>query len=113
MRTTSMNAFLAVLVSTLGGCAWHAADVAPDTAARNPTVSQAAWDTLDLDGSGHLDRDELRSRRAVGLLQDFSHADRDGDGRISRGEWELWWPHMRRTPTAPDLARLNAGDSGH
>lgn len=110
MPTPTRNALFAVIVSVLGGCAWHTADVAPDSAVREAALSQAAWDSLDLDGSGHLDRDELRSRRAVGLLQDFNRADRDSDGHVSRGEWELWWPHMRRTPTSADLARLNAGD---
>lgn len=56
--------------------------------------SDAAWASLDLDADGSLSRDELERQRAVGLLQDFPNADTDGDGIVSRQEWDAWWPRM-------------------
>jgi hypothetical protein len=56
--------------------------------------SDAAWASLDLDASGSLSLDELERQRAMGLLQDFPNADADGDGNVSRQEWDAWWPRM-------------------
>jgi len=59
-----------------------------------PIESEAAWAALDLDHDGALSRDELEQQRAMGLLQDLPNADTDADGRVSRQEWDAWWPKM-------------------
>jgi len=90
----------------LGACAsWHA----PVTVVMppEPTGSDAAWATLDLDRDGTLERRELDARRAVALLQDLPAADSDGDGAVSRAEWDRWWPRMTRTAPSPSMQRLN------
>jgi len=56
--------------------------------------SNAAWATIDLNNDGSLSLDELEQQRAMGLLQDFSNADTDHDGHVSRTEWDAWWPRM-------------------
>jgi hypothetical protein len=56
--------------------------------------SSAAWALLDADNDGVLSVDELDQQQAMGLLQDFPNADTDRDRRISRAEWDLWWPRM-------------------
>jgi hypothetical protein len=56
--------------------------------------SSAAWALLDSDNDGSLSVDELDQQQAMGLLQDFPNADADHDRRISRAEWDLWWPRM-------------------
>ena len=56
--------------------------------------SSAAWATLDLDNDGVLSLDELEQERAMGLLQDFPQADGDHDRRVSKAEWDAWWPRM-------------------
>lgn len=56
--------------------------------------SDAAWASQDLDQDGSLSWDELEQQRAMGLMQDFRAADGDGDGRVSRQEWDAWWPRM-------------------
>jgi hypothetical protein len=56
--------------------------------------SSAAWALLDSDNDGSLSVDELDQQQAMGLLQDFPNADADHDRRISRAEWDMWWPRM-------------------
>ena len=56
--------------------------------------SSAAWATLDPDNDGRLTLDELEQQRAMGLLQDLPNADTDHDGRVSKAEWDAWWPRM-------------------
>lgn len=56
--------------------------------------SSAAWTALDPDNDGVLTVDELEQQRAMGLLQDFPNADADHDGRLSKAEWDAWWPRM-------------------
>ncbi len=56
--------------------------------------SAAAWATFDLDNDGVLSLDELEQERAMGLLQDFPQADGDHDRRVSKAEWDAWWPRM-------------------
>ncbi|HJT99343.1 MAG TPA: hypothetical protein VJ696_13580 [Rhodanobacteraceae bacterium] len=63
---------------------------APD----QPIDSTAAWSLIDLDGDGSLSVDELEQQRAMGLMQDFPNADADSDGRVSKTEWDAWWPRM-------------------
>ncbi len=56
--------------------------------------STAAWALLDADNDGSLSIDELDQQQAMGLLQDLRYADTDGDHRISKAEWDVWWPRM-------------------
>jgi len=56
--------------------------------------STAAWTLLDADNDGVLGVDELDQQQAMGLLQDFANVDTDHDHRISRAEWDVWWPRM-------------------
>jgi hypothetical protein len=56
--------------------------------------SDAAWAIQDLNQDGSLSLDELEQQRAMGLLQDFPNADANGDGGVSRQEWDAWWPRM-------------------
>ncbi|HEV7490855.1 MAG TPA: hypothetical protein VGO25_08625 [Rhodanobacteraceae bacterium] len=56
--------------------------------------STAAWTSLDQDSDGVLSLDELEQERAMGLLQDFPNADTDRDHRVSKSEWDAWWPRM-------------------
>ena len=56
--------------------------------------SSAAWALLDADNDGSLTVDELDQQQAMGLLQDFSNADTNADQRISKAEWDAWWPRM-------------------
>jgi hypothetical protein len=56
--------------------------------------SSAAWATLDLNNDGSLSLDELEQQRAMGLLQDLSAADTNHDDRVTKEEWDAWWPRM-------------------
>jgi hypothetical protein len=56
--------------------------------------STAAWALLDADNDGSLTVDELDQQQSMGLLQDFPNVDGDHDDRISRAEWDAWWPRM-------------------
>lgn len=56
--------------------------------------SAAAWALLDADNDGSLTVTELDQQQAMGLLQDFPNADTDRDRRISKAEWDVWWPRM-------------------
>lgn len=51
--------------------------------------SLASFDQLDADKNGKLSKSELGADEAVGL--EFSKIDRDGDGTISRDEWNAHW----------------------
>lgn len=63
--------------------------------------SSAAWARLDTDGNGHLDQDELWQQRALALMQDFETADANQDARMSRAEWDRWWPRLDRSARHP------------
>jgi hypothetical protein len=74
--------------------------------------SAAAWALLDSDSDGALSVDELEQQQAMGLLQDLPNADANGDRRISREEWDAWWPrmtdHVVRENGAPTAALVSA-----
>jgi hypothetical protein len=36
------------------------------------------------------------------LLQDFPNVDSDHDHRISKAEWDVWWPRMTDHLVRPD-----------
>ena len=94
--TTLSKLALAAAAALLTSCAttgerFHVvAERMPDTA----LDSSAAWASLDLDADGVLSIDELEQQRAIGVLQDFPNADTDRDHRVSKTEWDAWWPRM-------------------
>ena len=101
-------------LSALAGCAFMlgACSSVPridsDTATSAPRAgSDAAWERLDPDQDGFLTVAELESQRGVALLRDLWRADTDRDDRVSRQEWNLWWPRMTRTPPSPSMQALN------
>lgn len=100
---------LAACVVAATGCS-TAPRQAP-TAADVPTAdadSDAAWATLDPDQDGFLTTGELEAQHGMALLRDLWRADTDNDGRVSRQEWNQWWPRMSRTPPSPTMQALNA-----
>jgi hypothetical protein len=83
------------LVVLIAGCAtWRVDRTIPARSSGAEVDSTQAWNELDTDSDGALTRDELARERTMGLLQDFPYADSDGDDRISREEWNAWWPTM-------------------
>lgn len=68
--------------------------------------SSAAWTRLDTDANDHLDQDELWQQRALALLQDFQTADANQDARVSRAEWDRWWPRLDRSARHPGFTTL-------
>lgn len=72
------------------------------------------FDEYDADGSGDLDQDELAMVCATlgnllgseGLEDLFSELDQDGDGTVSRAEFQSWW----ETDVAPNQA-INASST--
>jgi hypothetical protein len=77
------------------------------TAPTQHASSDAAWSRLDPDQDGFLTVDELESQHGMALLRDLWQADTDNDRRVSRQEWNLWWPHMTRTSPSPTMQALN------
>ena len=93
MRTIKLACVL--LATALAGCATlrHYDEPAARVSGEGQD-STAAWTALDPDTDGSLSVDELEQQRAMGLMQDWANVDTDGDGRISRTEWDAWWPRM-------------------
>lgn len=101
-RTLKPGLSMATMLLFAAGCA----SVAPPT--ETPTTdgftysdSSAAWSRLDTDGNDHLDQDELWQQRAVALMQDFETADANQDARVSRAEWDSWWPRLDSSARHP------------
>jgi len=85
----------AALLTSIAGCAtMHDTTTHGVRSSGNGANSDAAWATLDLNNDSELTWDELEAQRAMGLLQDFPNADANGDRRVSREEWNAWWPRM-------------------
>ena len=105
MRAFPIATLLFFAIGT-AGCATQrstpVAEVSPGS-----TEADAAFAWLDVDGNGQLSVADLEIRHAVALMQDFDNADGDGDGHVSRAEWDAWWPHLDMAPPAPSMARLN------
>ena len=91
---TVRNLVAAALLASIAGCATMHDKAYGVRSSGDGANSDAAWATLDLDHDGVLSWDELQSQRAMGLLQDFPNADASGDQRVSREEWNAWWPRM-------------------
>lgn len=72
--------------------------------------SSAAWASLDPDNDGSLALDEIEQQRAIGILQDLPNADTDHDRRVTKGEWDAWWPRMTDHYVSDDSAPLPLTD---
>ena len=90
----------------LGACATNAAGVADDAGIAHGS-SDGAWQRLDTDSDGTLALEELEKQHAVALQEDLWAADSNEDGRVSRLEFDAWWPRMTRVPTPGSMERLN------
>jgi hypothetical protein len=96
---------LAACAAWLGGCATsHVGNVRSS----GEGDSSAAWALLDSDSDGTLSIDELEQQQTMGLLQDLPNADANGDRRISREEWDAWWPRMTDHAVREDAAPADA-----
>ena len=93
---------IAALLLFAAGCASVSPphETASDAGERHAD-SSAAWARLDTDANGHLDQDELWDQRALVLMQDFQSADANQDARVSRAEWDRWWPRLDRSARHP------------
>lgn len=85
----------------MGACTRHAVKVEP---VADDTRSDAAWAALDTNHNGVLSMDEIEAQHMVGLQEDLAVADANGDGNISRAEWNAWWPRMTKSEPPPSLA---------
>ena len=95
MKRLSIPLGLIALSTLLLGCASITHHASVSAAMSSDSLdSSAAWARLDKNGDGSLAFDELENQQAMGLLQDFGNADANGDGAVSRPEWDAWWPHM-------------------
>jgi hypothetical protein len=92
----------AVAISACATPGSHVGDGGPHAS------SDAAWAALDGNADGALSLDELERQHAVALQEDLPNADADDDGRVSRAEFDAWWPWMTRVPEPASMARLNA-----
>jgi hypothetical protein len=101
---------VAGLVLGLCGCA---TSMAPrqTSASSDGSNSDASWAQFDSDNDGYLSLDELEHQHAVGLLRDFSNADTNKDGKVSRAEWNAWWPLMTRSEPSRSLEAMNASSA--
>jgi spermidine synthase len=96
MRGYTMNTFSRIAIATatallLASCATSRVN---NVRSSGEGDSTAAWALLDADNDGSLTVAELDQQQAMGLLQDFPNADTDHDLRISKAEWDAWWPRM-------------------
>ena len=104
MKKRALGPVLPIAASLLfaAGCASVSPPrESPAEVAETRADSSAAWARLDTDGDGHLDQDELWEQRALALMQDFQAADSNQDARVSRAEWDRWWPRMDRSARHP------------
>jgi hypothetical protein len=98
------------LSCALGACATNAARM-PDDAGITHGSSDGAWQRLDTDGDGALALEELEKQHGVALQEDLWVADSNDDGRVSRQEFDAWWPLTTRVPVPASMARLNASSA--
>lgn len=100
-RTLKPGLSMAAMLLFAAGCASVTPPPEQPAQASTHADSAAAWARLDTDGNDHLDQDELWQQRALALLQDFETADADQDARVSRAEWDRWWPRLDRSARHP------------
>lgn len=93
----------AIIASTfaVGACMHESVKLDP---VADDARSDAAWAALDANHDGVLAREEIDSQHMVGLQEDIGVADANGDGAVSRAEWNAWWPRMTKSAAPPSLA---------
>ena len=99
--------FCATVVLCAAGCATGTYVRGKSTISGDGSNSDAAWATFDLDNDGYLTVSELEHQHAVGLLRDLPVADSNRDGKVSRAEWNAWWPLMTKSEISPSMASMN------
>jgi hypothetical protein len=105
-RTLKPGLSVATILLFAAGCASVSPpSETPTTDGFSYSDSSAAWSRLDTDGDDHLDQDELWQQRALALMQDFESADANQDARVSRAEWDLWWPRLDRSAVHPGFVQ--------
>lgn len=95
--------FVFVIASAfaVGACSRQAVRIEP---VADDARSDAAWAVLDTNHDGVLSMGEIEAQHMVGLQEDLPVADANGDGNISRAEWNAWWPRMTKSEPPPSLA---------
>lgn len=110
MKIPFTSAILA-LAFCLMASACATTHAAVEQSSSSDASSDASWAQFDTDQNGFLSREELEAQHAVALLRDLHVADRDHDGRVSRREWNAWWPVLTKAPPAPSLSELNGSSA--
>lgn len=98
---------LSAILVAASGCATGTYVRGQSTISGDGSNSDAAWTSFDSDNDGYLSIGELERQHAVGLLRDLPVADANGDGKVSRAEWNAWWPIMTHSPLAPRMSAMN------
>lgn len=102
MSRLPFAAIVALASIATGACTHQAVRSGPAVA--DDTRSEAAWAALDSNHDGMLSRGEIEAQHLVGLQEDMPIADANGDGVVSRAEWNAWWPRMTKSEPPPSLA---------
>ncbi|HEY0180568.1 MAG TPA: EF-hand domain-containing protein [Dokdonella sp.] len=105
---TAARFCIAAGIALVAGCASANYETLRSTSSGDGSNSDAAWHVLDSNGDGYLTVDELEQQHEIGLLQEIYVADTDHDDRVSRAEWNAWWPLMSKTEPSENMAALNA-----
>jgi hypothetical protein len=111
MMTRSIHVAVVALTLALCACTTQPPRLQSEVASGNDARSDAAWARFDTNRDGYLSLDELEQQHAVALQEDLPNADTSRDGRVSRAEWNAWWPSMTKVDEPPSLAALNASSA--
>jgi len=102
MSRLPIAAAIAFASLAMGACTHQAVKTEP--VAADDARSDAAWTALDTNHDGVLSMGEIEAQHMVGLQQDMRVADANGDGNVSRAEWNAWWPRMTKSDPPSSLA---------